>query len=210
MLLHESGTVAGISPRIRYVEVSGHRDESVRGGAIAAAIRRLDAGRVDALDRQLEELELVIVTLAGDADYRVQRHLHIRQLLGFLVEEESDDAAQHRLMRHHEHVVGSLQLGDHRLDALHRVHVALAPRVTIAQLVLIAPGEFLFVKSHRIHIRETEPCFFSRSSFGKSSQTNLRKFYYNFARQFHSSNSKTLCPRYQKFRSRILNRGELN
>lgn len=143
MLLHEGRPVARISPRIRYVEVLGYREQSVGGGAIAVAVLRLHAGRVDALDRQLEKLELVIVALVSDANYRVQRHLHVGQLLGFLVEKVADDATQHRLMRHHEHVVRALQLVDHRLDALHRVDVTLAPRVTITQLVLIAPGEFL-------------------------------------------------------------------
>jgi len=53
-------------------------------------------------------------------------------------------------MRHHEHVVGTLQFGDHRLDAVHRIDVTLAPRITIAQLVLIAPGELL--SSHMVII----------------------------------------------------------
>lgn len=77
MLLHESRPVAGVSPGIRYVKVIGNRDQGVGVCTIAVAILRLDASRVDALDRQLEELELVIVALAGDADYRVQRHLHV-------------------------------------------------------------------------------------------------------------------------------------
>lgn len=143
MLLHESGPVAGVSPRIWHVVVIGYRDEGIGGGSIAAAILGFHTSRVDALDRQFEELELVIVALAGDTDYRVQRHLHVGQLFGFLIKEESDDAAQHSLMRHHEDVIGALQLGHYRLDALHRVDVTLAPRITIAQLVLIAPGKFL-------------------------------------------------------------------
>jgi len=77
MLLHEGGSVAGISPRVRHVEVSWNREQSIGSGAIAATIGRLDASRIDALDRQLEELEFVIVALAGDADYRMQRHLHV-------------------------------------------------------------------------------------------------------------------------------------
>lgn len=143
MLLHESRPVAGISPRIRYIEVLGDRDQSVGRGAIPAAIFRLDTGCVDALDRQLDELELVVVALAGEADYRMQRHFHIGHFLGFLVEEETDDTPQNSLVRHHEHVVRTLQLGNHRLDALHRIDVALTPWITITQLVLIAPGKFL-------------------------------------------------------------------
>lgn len=98
MLLHESGSVAGISPGIRYIKVCGNRDQSVGSSTVFAAVFRLDASRVYTLDRQLEELELVIVTLAGDADYRVQWYFHVRQLFGFLIKEESDDAAQYRLM----------------------------------------------------------------------------------------------------------------
>lgn len=143
MLLYESRPVAGVPPWIRYIKVSWNRDEGIGSGTIAIAILWLDASCVDTLDRQLEELEFVIVALAGDTDYCVQRYFHVGQLLRFLVEEESDDAAQHRLMRHYEHVVGALQLGDHRLGTLHCVDVTLSPRITIAQLVLIAPGEFL-------------------------------------------------------------------
>lgn len=143
MLLHESGPVTEISPGIRHIEVCGNREQSIGSSTVATAVLRLDASRVYALDRQLEELELVIVTLAGNANYRVQRHLHVGQLFGFLIKKESDDAAQYRLMRHHENVVGTLQLGDHRLDTLHRVDVTLAPRITITQLVLITPSEFL-------------------------------------------------------------------
>lgn len=73
--------------------MSGNRDESIGGGAIAAAIRRLDTSRIDTLDRQLEELELVIVALVGDTYYCMQRYLHIGQFFRFLIEEESDDAA---------------------------------------------------------------------------------------------------------------------
>lgn len=49
----------------------GNRDQCIGSGAIAAAILGFDASRVDTLDWQLEELELVIVALARDADYRV-------------------------------------------------------------------------------------------------------------------------------------------
>lgn len=93
MLLHKSGPAAGVSPGIRYVEVSWNRDQSIGGGAVTAAIRRLDTSRVDTLDRQLEELELVIVALAANAYYRVQRYLHVGQLFRFLIEEKSDDTA---------------------------------------------------------------------------------------------------------------------
>lgn len=71
MLLHESRPVAGVSPRIRYIEMIGDRDQCVGSGTISVTIFGLDASRVDAFDRQLEELELVIVALAGDANYRV-------------------------------------------------------------------------------------------------------------------------------------------
>lgn len=71
MLLHESRPVAGVSPRIRYIKMIGNRDQCVGSGTIAAAILGFDASRVDTLDWQLEELELVIVALARDADYRV-------------------------------------------------------------------------------------------------------------------------------------------
>jgi len=95
VLLHESGPVAnsGISPRIRYVEVRGNGYQSIRSSTVTAAVLRLDTSRVNTLDRQLEKLELVIVTLAGDADYRVQRHFHVGQLFRFLIKKESDDAA---------------------------------------------------------------------------------------------------------------------
>lgn len=39
--------------------------------------------------------------------------------------------------------MGLLEVDDYRLDALHRVDVALAPGVAVAQLVLVAPGELL-------------------------------------------------------------------
>lgn len=71
VLLYESRPVAGVSPGIRYIEVLGNRDQSIRSGTVAVAVLRLVTGRVYALDRQLDELELVIVTLAGDVDYRV-------------------------------------------------------------------------------------------------------------------------------------------
>jgi len=77
MLLHEGEPVAGVPPGVWYVEVSWNRDQGIGSGAIPAAVGRLDASRVDTLDRQLEELEFVIVALAGDADYRMQRHLHV-------------------------------------------------------------------------------------------------------------------------------------
>lgn len=93
MLLHKSRPATGISPRIRYIEMIGNRDQSIGGGTVTAAICRLDTSRIDTLDRQLEELELVIVALAGNAYYRMQRYLHVGQLFRFLVEEESDDAA---------------------------------------------------------------------------------------------------------------------
>lgn len=163
VLLHEGGPIAGVPPGIRYIEVRGNRDQSIGSRTVAAAVLRLDASRVHALDRQLEELELVIVTLAGDADYRVQRHFHVGQLLGLLIEEESDDAAQYSLMRHHENVVGTLQLGDHRVDALHRVDVTLAPRITITQLVLIAPSELLLENQTNI-IDSIVANYFSRST----------------------------------------------
>lgn len=108
-----------------------HGDQCVVGGSVRAAIRRLHARRVHALDRQLEEVNLVIVAVAAHSDDGVQRDLHVRQLLWLLVGEEADDAAKNRLMRHHQDVIGSLQFGYHRLHALHRVDVALAPRVTI-------------------------------------------------------------------------------
>lgn len=98
VLLHESGPVTRISPGIRHIKVCGNCDQSIGSSTVAAAVLGLDASRVYALDRQLEELELVIVTLAGDADYRVQRHVHVGQLFGFFIKEESDDAAQYRLM----------------------------------------------------------------------------------------------------------------
>jgi len=93
VLLHESWTVAGVSPGIRYIEVRGNRDQSICSSPVATAVLRLDASRVYALNRQLEELELVIVTLAGDADYRVQRHFHIGQFFGLFIKKKSDDAA---------------------------------------------------------------------------------------------------------------------
>lgn len=98
MLLHESGSVARVSPGIRYIKVCGNRDQSVGSSTVFAAVLRLDASRIYTLNRQLEELELVIVTLAGDADYRVQRHFHVGQLFRLFIKEESDDAAQYRLM----------------------------------------------------------------------------------------------------------------
>lgn len=175
MLLHECGPVAGVPPGVRDVEVGRDRDQGIGGGTITTAIRRLDPSRVHALDRQLEELEFVIVALAGDADYRVQRHFHVRQLLGFLVEEESDDAAQYRLMRHYEHVVGALQFFDHRLDAMHRVDVTLTPRITITQLVLIAPGEFLKLHEAVVSIGGTNVATIVslRDRFANAAQRNV-------------------------------------
>jgi len=73
--------------------VRGNGYQSIRSSTVTAAVLRLDTSRVNTLDRQLEKLELVIVTLAGDADYRVQRHFHVGQLFRFLIKKESDDAA---------------------------------------------------------------------------------------------------------------------
>lgn len=98
VLLHESGPITGVSPGIRYIEMCGNRDQSIGSSTVAVTVLGLDASRVHALDRQLEELELVIVTLASDADYRMQRYFHVWELFWLFIKEESDDAAQYRLM----------------------------------------------------------------------------------------------------------------
>lgn len=147
MLLHQGRTVARISPWIRYVEMRGNGDQCVVRGSIGAAVLRLHTSRVHALDGKLEELELIIVTVTAHSDDSVQWYLHVRQLLRFLIEEETDDTTEHSLVGDHQDIVGSLQLGYHWLDAMHRVHVALSPWITITQLVLIAPCKFLEQRS---------------------------------------------------------------
>lgn len=143
MLLHESWPIPRVPPRIRYIEMRGNGQQSVVRSSVRAAVVRLHAGRVDAFDGKLVKLQFVVVALAADADDGVQGDLHVGQLFSFLVHEETDDAAQYSLMGHYQDVVRPLQLRDDRLHALHRVDVALAPRITIAQFILIAPREFL-------------------------------------------------------------------
>ena len=67
----------------------GNSDQSVVRGSIAAAVLRLHPSRVHALDGQLEELELVVVTVTAYSDDSVQWYLHVRQLLRFLIQEET-------------------------------------------------------------------------------------------------------------------------
>lgn len=109
-----------------------HGNEGVVGRAAGAAVLGLAARRVDALDAELYELELVVEALAAQPDDGVQRHLHVRKLLWGAVQKEADDAAEHRLVGNHQDVRRLLELDDHWLDPLHSVHVALAPRVAVA------------------------------------------------------------------------------
>lgn len=59
------------------------------------------------------------------------------------VEEVSEHAAQHCLMSNHDHVVLILQSRQHRPQPRHDVDVRLAPRVSVPELVLVAPRELL-------------------------------------------------------------------
>lgn len=93
MLLDEGGPAARVPPGIGNVEVGGHGDEGVVGRPRGAAVLGLAASRVDALDAELGQLELVAEALAADADDGVEGHLHVGQLLWLLVEEVADNAA---------------------------------------------------------------------------------------------------------------------
>jgi hypothetical protein len=63
-------------------------------------------------------------------------------LTWLLSEEEANETPEHRLVADDEDVAGSFQLHDDRSHSGHDVFVRLAPRVAIAQLVLIPPGKF--------------------------------------------------------------------
>lgn len=132
VLLHESWPVTGVPPRVGNAVVRRYGDEGVVGCAAGAAVLGLAARRVDALDAELYELELVVVSLAAQSNDRVQWHLHVRKLLRGAVHEEADDAAEHRLVGNHQNVRRLLEVDDHWLDPLHSVHVALAPWVAVA------------------------------------------------------------------------------
>lgn len=132
VLLHESRPAAEVPPRVRNVVVRRYGDESVVGCAGGAAVLRFAARRVDALDAELYELELVVEALAAQPNYRVQRHLHVRKLVRGAVHKEADDAAEHRLVGNDQNVRCLLELDDHWLDSAHGVHVTLAPWVTVA------------------------------------------------------------------------------
>lgn len=143
VLLHQCWTIAEISPRIRNVVMSRYGDKSVISRTAGTAILWLQARRVDALDSQFDEFEFVIEALTAYSNNRVQGYFHVGQFIRGFVEKVTDYTAQYGLMRDHKYVVGLLKIDNYRLDSLHRVHVAFAPWITIAQLILIAPSEFL-------------------------------------------------------------------
>lgn len=66
-------------------------------------------------------------------------------LTWLLSKEVADEAPEHCLVADDEHVAGSFQLHDDRCHTCHDVLVRLAPRVAVAQLVLIAPGKFRWI-----------------------------------------------------------------
>lgn len=102
---------------------------------------RLFPVRVHAVDVELDEFDLATVCNRCQLYDSVQRHLQVRQLVGRLVEEVREHAAEHGLMRHDQHVALSLQLHHDRLEPHHHVLVGFAARVAISELVLVASLE---------------------------------------------------------------------
>lgn len=106
VLLYQGGCRRGEGPpRIGNVVVGGHGYQGVVGCPGGTAVLGLVTHRADALDAHGYEFELVVETLTADPDNRVQRHLHVRQLLGLFVQEVADHAAQYRLVGHGQDVV---------------------------------------------------------------------------------------------------------
>jgi len=99
------------------------------GGATIACNERRSYSRlvglgpvgVHRVHPELEHLDLAAVGLGSELDDGVQRHVQVGQLLPVLVVEVGEDAAEHRLVRDHQHVRLALQLHYHRLEAGHQV-----------------------------------------------------------------------------------------
>lgn len=73
--------------------------------AVGIAVARLVARRIDALDGQFDQLQVIVEALTSQAYYGVQWHLHVWQILWALVQEVAQYATKHSLMRHHQDVV---------------------------------------------------------------------------------------------------------
>ena len=99
-------------------------------------------------------VENILSSDEPDCDDRVQRHLDVRDLSGWLLEEEPKKAPQRRLVRNDHVVVGSVKLRKKGCEASTNIEIGFPSGISERELVFAAVLELFGVCGLKLIIGE--------------------------------------------------------